>query len=266
MTDIHPTAIVDPEAGIADGVLIGPYCTVGPEVELSEGVCLKSHVAVSGRTRIGPNTHVYPFASVGFPPQDLKYQGELSVLVIGANNVIREHATLNPGTKGGGMVTEIGNNCLIMVGAHVAHDCRLGNHVVLANNATLGGHVTVEDYAMLGGLSAVHQFCRIGRHAMVGGMSGVEHDVIPYGSAFGNRAKLVGLNIVGLKRRSFSRAEISVMRKAYRLLFAEEGTMAERVEDVAEMYKDSPAVMEIVDFIRAESSRSICQPTAENAG
>ena len=264
MPDIHSTAIVADGATIGDAVAIGPYCVVGPDVALADGVRLVSHVVVAGRTSIGPNTHVYPFASIGTPPQDMKYKGEPSMLEIGANNIIREQVTMNPGTAGGGMVTRVGNNCLFMVGAHVAHDCVIGNHVILANNATLGGHVSIGDYAILGGLAAVHQFCRVGRHAMVGGMSGVEQDVIPYGSVIGNRARLAGLNVVGLKRRGFSRAEVATLRKAYRLLFAEEGSMAERLNDATEMYKESQAVMEIVDFIRGESSRSICQPRTEH--
>ena len=264
MTQIHSTAIIEQGARLGEGAVIGPYCCVGGMVELGDGVRLHSHAVVAGRTTIGPNTHVYPFASIGHPPQDLKYKGEESELVIGANNVIREHATMNPGTAGGGMITRIGNNCLFMVGAHVAHDCDIANHVVMANNATLAGHVAVDDFAILGGLSAVHQFCRIGRHAMIGGMSGVENDVIPYGSVTGNRARLDGLNIVGLRRRGFSRSEVAAMRKAYRLLFAHEGTMAERLEDVAEMYKDNDAVMEIVGFIRSDSSRAICQPKSEH--
>lgn len=264
MTDIHPTAVIEDGASIGDNVFIGPYCVVGAAAALADGVRLISHVVVAGRTSIGPNTHIYPFSSIGHPPQDMKYKGEPSILEIGANNIIREHVTINPGTEGGGMATRIGNNCLFMVGAHVAHDCIVGNHVILANNATLAGHVQLGDYAILGGLSAVHQFCRIGRHAMIGGMSGVEQDVIPYGSVIGNRARLAGLNVVGLKRRGFSRAEVATLRKAYRLLFAEEGSMAERVNDATEMYKDSRAVMEIVDFIRGESSRSICQPRTEH--
>ncbi len=264
MTQIHSTAIIEQGARLGEGAVIGPYCCVGGMVELGDGVRLHSHLVVAGKTTIGPNTHVYPFASIGHPPQDLKYKGEDSELVIGANNVIREHATMNPGTAGGGMITRVGNNCLFMVGAHVAHDCNIANHVILANNATLAGHVAVDDFAILGGLSAVHQFCRIGRHAMIGGMSGVENDVIPYGSVTGNRARLDGLNIVGLRRRGFSRSEVAAMRKAYRLLFAHEGTMAERLEDVAEMYKDNDAVMEIVGFIRSDSSRAICQPKSEH--
>lgn len=264
MTQIHATAIIEQGARLGEDVLMGPYCSVGGMVELGDGVRLHSHVVVAGKTTIGPNTHVFPFASIGHPPQDLKYKGEESELVIGANNIIREHATMNPGTAGGGMITRIGNNCLFMVGAHVAHDCDIANHVILANNATLAGHVEVDDFAILGGLSAVHQFCRIGRHAMIGGMSGVENDVIPYGSVTGNRAQLDGLNIVGLRRRGFSRSEVAAMRKAYRLLFAHEGTMAERLEDVAEMYKDNNAVMDIVGFIRSDSSRAICQPKSEH--
>ena len=264
MTQIHATAIIEQGARLGEDVLMGPYCSVGGMVELGDGVKLHSHVVVAGKTTIGPNTHVFPFASIGHPPQDLKYKGEESELVIGANNIIREHATMNPGTAGGGMITRIGNNCLFMVGAHVAHDCDIANHVILANNATLAGHVEVDDFAILGGLSAVHQFCRIGRHAMIGGMSGVENDVIPYGSVTGNRARLDGLNIVGLRRRGFSRSEVAAMRKAYRLLFAHEGTMAERLEDVAEMYKDNNAVMDIVGFIRSDSSRAICQPKSEH--
>ena len=266
MAEIHPTAIVDAAASIGENVEIGPYCCVGPDVSLAEGVRLLSHVVVEGRTQVGPNTHIYPFASIGHRPQDLKYKGEPSVLEIGADNMIREHVTMNPGTEGGGMTTRVGNNGLFMVGSHVAHDCVIGNHVIMANNATLAGHVVIDDFAILGGLSAVHQFVRIGCHAMVGGMSGVEQDVIPYGSVIGNRARLAGLNIVGLKRRGFSRGEIATLRKAYRMLFAEEGSMSERLKDTAEMYKDNDVVMEIVDFIRGDSSRSICQPRSEHAG
>lgn len=266
MTDIHPTALIEDGAQIGDNVSIGPYCVVGNDVVLGDGVRLLSHVVVAGRTTVGPNTHVYPFASIGHQPQDMKYHGEPSTLEIGANNIVRENVTMNPGTEGGGMVTRVGNNCLFMVGAHVAHDCIIGNHAIFANNATLAGHVIVEDYAVLGGLSAVHQFVRIGRHAMVGGMSGVEQDVIPYGSVLGNRARLAGLNIVGLRRRKFSRSEIADLRKAYRLLFAEEGSMAERLKDASEMYKDNRAVMDIVEFIRGDSSRSICQPRTEHGG
>ena len=265
MNDIHPSAIVETGAELGDNITIGPYCCVGPEVELGDGVSLVSHAVVSGRTRVGANTRVFPFASVGHRPQDLKYKGEASRLEIGCNNVIREHVTMNPGTEGGGMVTRVGNNCLFMVGSHVAHDCRIGDHAILVNNATLGGHVEIGDWAILGGLSAVHQFVRIGRHAMVGGMTGVEHDVIPYGLVMGNRARLMGLNIVGLKRRDFSRDTIHDLRKAYRLIFAEEGSLAERLDDVAELFNENEPVMEIVDFVRANKDRAICQPQLEDA-
>ena len=263
MPYVHPTAIVDRKARLGEGVSIGPYCVVGGDAALGDGCKLVSHVVVDGRTDIGSDTQIFPFASIGHAPQDQKYKGEPSTLRIGANNVIREHVTINPGTLGGGMVTCVGDECLLMVGAHVAHDCTVGNHVIMANNATLAGHVAVEDYAIIGGLSAVHQFCRIGKHAMVGGMSGVECDVIPYGSVMGDRARLSGLNIVGLKRRGFSRTDISALRRAYRLMFAEEGTMAERLEDVVEAYSDQEAVMEIVNFIRSDSNRAICQPRPE---
>lgn len=265
MTMIHPTAIIADGAELAADVSIGPFCCVGPDVVLEEGVVLRSHVVVEGRTRVGANTRIFPFASIGHIPQDLKYRGEPSELVIGRDNTIREHVTMNPGTEGGGMVTRVGNHCLFMVGAHVAHDCQIGDNAILVNNATLGGHVTVGEWAILGGLSAVHQFVRIGKHAMIGGMSGVEQDVIPYGSVIGNRARLSGLNVVGLKRRGFSRDVIHALRNAYRLLFAQEGTMSERIEDVAELFADNEPVMEIVDFIRGDSTRAICQPLLEDA-
>ncbi|MGZ8408714.1 MAG: acyl-ACP--UDP-N-acetylglucosamine O-acyltransferase [Hyphomicrobium sp.] len=265
MPDIHSTAIVDKRAVIGEAVHIGPYCMVGGDAELEDGVRLHSHVVVDGFTKIGANTSIYPFASVGLAPQDLKYRGEASRFEIGRNNVIREHVTMNPGTRSGHMVTRLGNHCLIMAGAHVAHDCLIGDHVILVNCATLGGHVQIGDWAIIGGLSAAHQFTRIGRHAMIGGMSGVENDVIPFGRVIGNRARLDGLNIIGLKRRNFSREEIHALRHAYRLLFAHEGTMAERLEDVVALFSDNESVMEIVDFIRADSSRGICQPSLEDA-
>ncbi len=265
MNEIHPTAIIYETSTIGENVKIGPYSIVGPDVELADGVVLEAHVVVNGHTKIGANTKIFPYASIGLPPQDMKYKGEPSELIIGCNNIIREYVTMNPGTEGGGMLTEIGNNCLFMVGSHVAHDCRLGDHVVLVNNATLGGHVTLDEWVIIGGLSAVHQFARVGRHAMIGGMTGVEHDVIPYGSVTGNRARLQGLNIVGLKRRGFEREQIHELRNAYRLLFAPEGTMVERLEDVAKLFADNELVMEIVRFIRADSSRAICQPNLEDA-
>jgi UDP-N-acetylglucosamine acyltransferase len=257
---VHSTAIVDARAELATDVEIGPYAVIGPHVRLMEGVRVAAHAVIDGRTVIGAGTRIFPFASIGQIPQDLKYKGEPSELVVGANNTIREYVTMNPGTTGGGMVTRVGSHGLFMVGVHIAHDCKVGDHVVMANNATLAGHVEVGDWAFFGGLCAVHQFARVGRHAMIGGMSGVEHDVIPYGSVMGNRARLAGLNIVGLKRRGFTREQIHTLRTAYRLLFAQEGTMAERLSDVEEIYHDNEVVMEIVAFIRADSSRAICQP------
>ena len=265
MSEIHPTAVIDANAKIGSDVTIGPYCIVGADVKLEDGVSLMGHVVVGGRTTVGAGCTVYPFASLGLPPQDLKYRGEPSRLTIGRETVIREHVTMNPGTEAGGMLTRVGEHCLFMVGAHVAHDCQIGDRVILVNNATLGGHVEVGDWAIFGGLSAAHQYVRIGRHAMVGGKTGVENDVIPYGSVVGNRAHLSGLNIIGLKRRGFSRAIINDLRRAYRLIFAQEGTLNERLDDVAELFSDNEPVMEIVCFIRADSSRAVCQPRLEDA-
>jgi UDP-N-acetylglucosamine acyltransferase len=257
---IHPTAIIEAGASLGQGVFVGPYCCVGPDVVLGDNVRLISHVVVAGRTFIGADTVVYPFASLGHAPQDLKYKGEPSELRIGKRNKIREHVTMNPGTDGGGMLTEVGDDCLFMVATHVAHDCHVGNHVILANNATLAGHVTVGDHAIIGGMSAVRQWIRIGAHAMIGGMSGIENDVIPYGLVMGDRAHLAGLNLVGLERRGFSRDQISALRRAYRMLFAPEGTLAERVDEVATQFQDEQAVGHILDFIRTKSAQAICQP------
>ena len=260
MTDIHPTAIVAEGAELGRDVSVGPYCTIGANVRLDDGVSLVSHVVVGGNTEIGANTRIFPFAVIGLEPQDKKFRGGNTRLIVGANNTIRESVTMHPGTVGGGGVTRVGNNCLFMVNTHVAHDCVVGDHIIMANNSVLGGHVVLGDYVILGGNSAIHQFVRIGRHAMVGGMSGSETDIIPYGSVMGLREGLSGLNLIGLRRRGFTRDEIHALRTAYRLLFAEEGTLTERVADVAEMYRDNEAVMEIVEFIRADSARSICQP------
>jgi UDP-N-acetylglucosamine acyltransferase len=266
MPQIHPTAIVTAGARLADDVVVGPFCVVGERVALADGVKLMAHVVIDGRTTIGERTRIFPFASIGHEPQDLKYDGEASSLEIGADNTIREHVTMNPGTAGGGMVTRIGNHCLFMVGAHVAHDCQIGNYVIMANNATLAGHVAVEDHALLGGLSAVHQFVRIGRHAMIGGMSGVERDVIPYGQVMGDRARLHGLNIIGMQRRGFSRDDIQGLRSAYNCLFGDSGTLSERVEEVARRFGGIRPVDDLIAFIRADSSRAICQPKGANGG
>ncbi|MDQ2101369.1 acyl-ACP--UDP-N-acetylglucosamine O-acyltransferase [Azospirillum isscasi] len=255
---IHPTAVVDPAAKLGEDVFIGPFCVVGPDVQLGDRVRLTSHVVVEGRTRIGDESVIYPFASIGHRPQDLKFKGEPSELVIGRNNQIREHVTMSPGTEGGGMITRVGDNGLFMVGVHIAHDCVVGNHAVLANNATLAGHVELGDFVTIGGLSAVRQFVRIGSHAMIGGMSGVEKDVIPYGLVMGDRARLAGLNLVGLERRGFQKDEIHGLRAAYRLLFGNEGTFAERMEEVGRDMGQQALVADVLSFARA--SRSLCQP------
>jgi UDP-N-acetylglucosamine acyltransferase len=259
---IHPTAIVDPRASLGTDVSVGPFCLVGEGAVLGDGVKLHSHVVVAGRTRIGARTQVYPFAVLGHPPQDLKFRGEVSDLIIGSDCTIREGVTMNPGTAGGGLVTQIGDHCLFLTQSHVAHDCRIGSHVIFSNNVMLAGHCTVGDYAILSGGAGVHQFVRIGAHAFVGGLSGVENDVIPYGMALGNRAHLAGLNIIGLKRRGFDREQVHALRRAYRLLFANEGTLQERLEDVATEFRDHPQVQEVIDFIRAGGDRSICTPRA----
>jgi len=260
MGGVHATAIVDPRARLGEGVEIGPFCVVGGDVALGENVILHSHVVVEGRTSIGARCQIFPFASIGHRPQDLKFAGELSELIIGSDNMLREHVTMNPGTEGGGMVTRVGDGGLFMMGAHVAHDCEIGDRVILANNATLGGHVVVGDDAIIGGLSGIHQFVRIGRHAMIGGMSGVEHDVIPYGLATGERARLQGLNVVGLKRHGLGRADIRTLSEAYARLFGPEDTLAERVERLAADLGDSAGVAEIVAFVRAQSARALCRP------
>lgn len=266
MTEIHPTATVDLKARLAPDVRIGPYCLVGPDVTLDEGVVLHSHVVVEGRTSIGARTQIYPFASIGHAPQDLKYKGEPSRLEIGTDNLIRENVTMNPGTEGGGMVTQVGNNCAFLAGSHVGHDSIIGDHVVFSNNVMLAGHCKIGDYVIFGGGAALHQFGRVGKHAFVGGMSAVENDVIPYGLVVGNRAVLMGLNLIGLKRRGFSREKIHAMRDAYAALFADEGTLRDRLVPVADRFASEPTVMEIVDFIRAESDRAICMPRSDRTG
>ena len=267
MSDIHPTAIVEPGAELAASTKVGPFCHVGRHVQLGENVELISHIAIAGRTSVGDGTRVFPFASIGHQPQDLKYKGEESRLVIGCNNIIREQVTINPGTEGGGMLTKIGDSCLLMVGVHVAHDCLIGNSVIMANNATLAGHVKVGDFAVFGGLSAIHQFVRVGQYAMVGGVTGVERDVIPYGSVLGDRARLSGLNIVGMQRRGFTRDEIQSLRNAYQALFeSEQGTFAERVAAVSTRFAGVRPVEDVLRFIKEDSSRGLVQPKSNGNG
>jgi UDP-N-acetylglucosamine acyltransferase len=258
--NIHPTAIVEKGAKISASASIGAYCIIGPNVELADHVVLKPHVVIDGYTRIGEGTIVYPFASLGSAPQDLKYAGEKSELIVGKKNVIREHVTMNPGTQTGVMKTIVGDGCLFMMSSHIAHDCVIGNNVIMANNATLGGHVHVGDNVIIGGLAAVHQFVRIGDHAIIGGMSGVESDVIPYGRVKGERAFLAGLNLIGLERRGFTKEDIKNLQRAFNQLFDNEGTMEERIEHVANDFNGSESVMKIIEFAREKTRFPLCQP------
>ncbi len=262
---IHPTAIIEEGARLGDHVSIGPYCIIGPNVCLGDHVTLKSHVVIEGHTTIGAQTRIFPFTSLGAAPQDLKFDGEESALIIGENNVIREHVTMNPGTKGGDMETVVGDNCLFMVASHVAHDCRIGNNVIMANNATLAGHVHVGDFVLLGGLCAVHQFIRIGDYAIIGGMSGVESDVIPYGRVKGERAFLAGLNLIGLDRRGFSKDEVRNLQRAYNQLFGDEGTLDQRIDTVSSDFNDDEIVAKIISFAREKTKFPLCQPAKKRA-
>ncbi len=264
MTEIHPSAFVEAGAELDEDVHVGPFSLVGAEARIGRGCRLESHVVVTGRTSLGEGCRVFPFACLGHRPQDLKYRGEDSALEIGSNNQIREHVTMHPGTSHGGGVTRVGDGGLFMAGVHIAHDCQVGNQVIMANNATLAGHVTLADFAFLGGLSAVHQFVRIGTQAMIGGLAGVENDVIPYGTVLGNRAYLNGLNIIGMKRRGLNRDEIQHLRNAYRSLFCQEGTFADRLAEVARQFESEPRVLELINFIREGDNRSICLPRTKS--
>jgi UDP-N-acetylglucosamine acyltransferase len=257
---VHPTSIVEEGARLGRGVRIGPFCTVGPHVELGDECELVSHVVVAGHTRVGARPRIFPFASIGNAPQDLRYKGEPTTLTIGVDCIIREGVTMNTGTPNGTGKTIVGDRCFFLAQSHVAHDCRVGHNVIFTNNAMIAGHCKIGDFAIIGGGAGIHQFVRVGPHAFIGGLSGVENDVIPYGMVLGNRAYLAGLNIIGLKRRAFSRDQIHDLRRAYRLLFAQEGTLAERVEDVAEEFSKHPTVHEILDFIRDGGDRAICTP------
>ena len=262
MAEVHPSAVVEEGAQLGESVKVGPFCVVGAQVRLDEGVELLSHVSVAGNTHVGAGTRIYPFASIGHPPQDLKYGGEPSRLEIGRNCTIREHVTMNPGTEGGGMLTKVGDNCLFMVGVHIAHDCILGDNVILANNAIIAGHVTIGDRTVIGGHSAVLQFVRIGQGAMIGGMSGVEQDVLPFSLIMGERAKMTGVNIVGLKRANHPLEQIRQLRQSLDDLFADGdgGTLAERAKTLRSALSDNPMVEEVVDFILGQSRHGICHP------
>jgi UDP-N-acetylglucosamine acyltransferase len=258
---IHPLAVVDPAAHIHDGVSVGPFCVVGPHVTLHRGVRLISHVVVDGHTVVGEDTVVYPFASLGTPPQDLKYAGETSYTTIGARTVIREHVTINSGTAGGGFHTRVGDDCLLMVGVHVAHDGWVHNRVIMANNATLAGHVVVEEDAVLGGLCAVHQFVRIGRGAMIGGLTGVEQDVLPYALVMGERGSLRGLNLIGLKRSGHSREAIADLQNFYHGLFKQDDLpLAERLKHIPPTTGALSQAWH--SFLQAPSKRGLCVPSA----
>jgi len=256
---IHKTAIVNSKAKIASSANIGPYCVIGANVEIGENVTIHSHVSVSGNTKIGNDNKIYPFASIGNDPQDLKYNGEETKLIIGDNNKIREYVTINPGTEGGGGLTKIGNNCLFMISSHVAHDCYVGNNVIIANNVPLGGHVSIEDNVVIGGNSAVQQFTRIGKMAMVGGMTGVLYDVIPYGLSTGNRNILQGLNLIGLRRAKFDNKEILGLSEAYKEIFATKN-LSENISKLNGIFKENPLVKDVIEFITKDKKRSICTP------
>ena len=256
---IHKTAIIDSKAKISENVKIGPYSLIGPNVEVGEGTVVQSHVSITGNTKIGLNNKIYPFASIGNDPQDLKFNGEESKLEIGDNNKIREYVSINPGTKGGGGLTTVGNNCLFMVSAHVAHDCIVGDNVILVNNVALGGHAHIDNNAIIGGNSAVQQFTRVGKYAMIGGMCGVVRDVIPYGIAHGNRSKLQGLNLIGLRRKNIPNKDIMVLSNAYKEIFKNEN-LTENLNTLSTEFKENDLVIEVVNFIEKDKKRPICTP------
>ncbi len=256
---IHKTSVIDKKAKISDNVKIGPFCYVGPNVELSEGVELVSNVHIEGFTKIGKGTKIFPFASIGTQPQDLKFKNEKTTLSIGEHNIIREYVTINPGTEGGGSKTIIGNSCLFMISSHIAHDCKIGNNVIIANNVPLGGHVTIEDSVVIGGNSAVQQFTRIGRLAMIGGMTGVLKDVTPFGLSIGNRNYLQGLNLIGLRRKKYDNKKIMGLDRAYKEIFSSKN-LHENLSKINGEHKDNELVLEVIRFIEKDKKRPICSP------
>jgi UDP-N-acetylglucosamine acyltransferase len=263
MTRIHPTAVIAPGARIAEDVEVGPHCCIGPQVEIEAGSVLIANVVIEGKTRIGAGTKIHPYASLGQPPQYIGFKGEPTGLEIGRNNVISEYVTMNTGTNAQGLPTRVEDNGFFMAGAHVAHDCRIGANVVMADKATLAGHVSVGDYVVIGGQTAIHQYCRIGKHAHVGGSTAVGKDIVPFAIAAGYGPLLRGLNVAELRRRNFPPAEIRALRDAYREIFLGGGSYTERLFAVAESFRHSPAVMDLVAFITADKSRPICTVTAE---
>ena len=256
---IHKTAIIDSNAKISKNVTIGPYSVIGPNVEIGDGTVIQSHVNITGNAKIGANNKIYPFASIGNDPQDLKFKGEKTSLEIGDNNKIREYVTINPGTEGGGGKTKVGNNCLFMVSSHIAHDCIVGDNVILANNVPLGGHAHVDDNAIIGGNSAVQQFTRVGKFAMIGGMCGVVRDVIPYGIAHGNRSILQGLNLIGLRRKNIPNKEILSLSEAYKIIFKSDN-LTENLSNLSNDLRKNELVSEVVNFIEKDKKRPICTP------
>jgi len=255
---IDKTAIINKDAKVHSSVKVGPYSIIGPNVEIGENTEIQSHVNISGNTKIGKRNKIYPFVSIN-DPQDLKYNGEETSLVIGNNNKIREYVTINPGTIGGGGKTVIGNNCLFMISSHIAHDCQVGNNVIIANNVPLGGHAIIEDNVVIGGNSAVQQFTRIGKMAMIGGMTGVLHDVIPYGLSVGNRNYLQGLNLIGLRRANFDNKDILGLSEAYKEIFATKN-LTENLNKLNGAFKENPLVKNVIEFINKDKKRSICTP------
>ena len=256
---IHNTAIIDSKAKIHNDVRVGPYSIIGANVEIEENTEIQSHVSILGNTKIGKNNKIYPFASIGNDPQDLKFQEEETKLEIGNDNKIREYVTINPGTNGGGGITKVGNNCLFMVSAHIAHDCFVGDNVILANSVPLGGHAYIEDNVIIGGNSAVQQFTRVGRSAMVGGMCGVVRDIIPYAMVHGNRGKLQGLNLIGLRRKNIPNQDIMVLSDAYTEIFKNEN-LTENLNNLKPELRDHKLVKEVLNFIEKGKKRPICTP------
>lgn len=254
---IHRLAVVDPGARLGMNVEIGPFCTVGPDVEIEDGARLISHAVIDGHTRIGADAVVYPFATVGMAPQDLKYRDEPTRTEIGARTLLREHVTIHRGTASGRGITQVGTDCMLMATSHVAHDCTLGNGVVVANNVVMGGHVSIGDNAVIGGAAAIHQFVRIGRAAMIGGVSGVEADVIPFGTVLGNRARLASLNVIGLRRRGYSKDQVARLRAAFKLMFRGPGVFAQRVEAARAEFAEDVLVAEVLAFMAAPSKRGL---------
>jgi UDP-N-acetylglucosamine acyltransferase len=256
---IHNTAIIDTQAKIHKNVKVGPFSVIGANVEIEENTEIQSHVSILGNTKIGKNNKIYPFASIGNDPQDLKFQGEETKLEIGNDNKIREYVTINPGTNGGGGITKVGNNCLFMVSAHIAHDCYVGDNVILANSVPLGGHAYIEDNVIIGGNSAVQQFTRVGRSAMIGGMCGVVRDIIPYAMVHGNRSKLQGLNLIGLRRKNIPNIDIMILNDAYKEIFKNEN-LTDNLNNLDKDLRKHKLVSEVLNFIEKDKKRPICTP------